>query len=172
MEKMDAYYVRFYLDYNQETGEFRWKVPGNRNARVGEIATKPFSGGYLSIRMHNEQFLAHRVAWAWMMDEWPTAMVDHENRVKNDNRWLNLRSATQSQNIQNSNSRANMTGYRGVRKQGDRYAASITVDKKTIYLGAFATAEEASEAYMKARKALHTHAPEYEGPPIVGINNS
>ena len=44
----------------------------------------------------------------------------------------------------------NATGYTGVIKRGNRFAAFIQVDNKKIYLGAFTTAEEAATAYAKA----------------------
>ena len=42
--------------------------------------------------------LAHRLAWRLHYGEWPLFLIDHENRIKSDNRIGNLRPATKSQN--------------------------------------------------------------------------
>jgi hypothetical protein len=50
-----------------------------------------------------------------MAGKWPAAGIDHINGNKSDNRWLNLREATQSQNMTNTGNRAdNSSGYKGV----------------------------------------------------------
>lgn len=43
--------------------------------------------------------------------------------------------------------KANKTGYRGVNHKGNKYAASIGLCNKKIYLGSFKTAIEAAQAY-------------------------
>lgn len=79
--------------------------------------------------------------------------VDHRNQNGLDNRRLNLRAATQSENIANARRRKdNTSGFRGVtfNKRVGRWAAQITVDRKTRGLGYFATAEDAARAYDAA----------------------
>ena len=44
----------------------------------------------------------------------------------------------------------NTTGFRGVTKQGNRFQANITISGKREYIGYFATAKEAAEAYDQA----------------------
>lgn len=76
--------------------------------------------------------------------------VDHINRNKLDNRRSNLRSVTRSQNERNKSLRSdNTSGYKGVHwdKSHKKWYAGIRHDGKRIYLGRFATAEEASRAY-------------------------
>lgn len=78
--------------------------------------------------------------------------VDHRDRDGLNNRRLNLRFATQSQNLANSERRRAKSGYRGVKpitKPGriKIWQANIRVHPRSIYLGAFATAEEAARAY-------------------------
>ena len=80
-----------------------------------------------------------------------TEIVDHINRNKLDNRKCNLRITDQRVNAINSKMPINNTsGYKGVRlnKHGS-WVASITVNKKHIYLGSYKTKEEA----VIARKA-------------------
>jgi len=82
--------------------------------------------------------------------------IDHRNHDGMDNRKANLRFATQSQN--NANMRTtNSTGYRGVcRVERGRFKATISHRQrgvKNLYLGRFATAEEAARAYDLAALA-------------------
>jgi len=82
---------------------------------------------------------------------WP--LVDHINGDGLDNRRVNLRPATGSQNGANiSPPSHNTSGYKGVAlyKRTGRWRACITVDRKHIHLGYYDTAEEAVAAYDAA----------------------
>jgi len=57
-------------------------------------------------------------------------------------------------------SSGNTTGYRGVVKEGNRFAAQITIGGKQQRIGAFGTAKEAAEAYDQA--ALQAKFPRSE----------
>jgi len=84
--------------------------------------------------------------------------VDHIDHNTLNNRRRNLRLCTNSQNIMNSKIRSdNSTGFRGVsfNKKTKKYIARIMIDKKTITIGTYITALEASEAYNKVAKELH-----------------
>jgi hypothetical protein len=76
--------------------------------------------------------------------------IDHINGDKLDNRKCNLRIATASENAVNSKMRVNNTsGYKGVfwHKHSGKWMASITKNKKHIYLGLFESKHEAVKAY-------------------------
>lgn len=47
------------------------------------------------------------------------------------------------------------TGYTGVYKENNRYRAVISVDRKSVHIGMFATAEEAALAYNKKSRELY-----------------
>lgn len=82
--------------------------------------------------------------------------VDHRNRNGLDNTRENLRLATQSQNLANSNTRrTNSTGLKGVTRLGNRFFSRITVNGKYFHLGSFGTPEEAHNAYVAAAKEHH-----------------
>lgn len=77
--------------------------------------------------------------------------VDHINRNGLDNRRVNLRSASRSQNAANSGPRPGASRYKGLkRERTGRWSALIMVDRKSRYLGCFATEEEAAKAYDAA----------------------
>jgi hypothetical protein len=81
--------------------------------------------------------------------------TDHINGNGFDNRKINLRICTQSQNGGNSRlSRANKTGYKGVyySKPRKKWVAFIRVKRELIYLGYHLTKEEAAAKYNQASK--------------------
>jgi hypothetical protein len=145
------------VTYDKETGIFYRK--GNP---TGRVATK----GYMQVCVKGKRYMAQRLAWLFVYGEWPDGQIDHINRNKLDNRIANLRIVTNQQNQENVGLWAhNTTGYRGVssRKNGT-FQADIKVNKKTVYLGKFPTAEDAAIARMKAEKnffSLLDYSPNY-----------
>lgn len=153
--------LRELLHYDPETGIFT-RLIGVKGAAAGRQAGALDSYGYLRMRIDGKRYKSHRVAWFYVHGKWPAMMLDHINQVKTDNRIVNLREVTASENVQNTSLMANNTsGYRGVTwsKKKHRWKAQITVNKKRIALGHFDTAESAFMAYAKAAKVLHTHNP-------------
>jgi len=75
---------------------------------------------------------------------WP--LVDHINGNGLDNRRVNLRPATPSQNSANTRTRLSVSGYRGVTwfARTSRWRAHISVDGKQRHLGYFDDAAEAA----------------------------
>jgi|ERR1700755_1044893 len=147
------------LIYSPNSGKFYWKV--DRGVmKAGEEAGCKLHG-YLIIGIGGSQIPAHRLAWLYMMGSFPDGMIDHINGDRQDNRWINLRAADASINQQNlRRPKGKKTGFLGVwqrnRKSG-RFQAEIRDPKtmKKIRLGAFATAEEAHQAYLSAKRKLH-----------------
>lgn len=89
-------------------------------------------------------------------------IVDHKNGDSLDNRTANLRPGTQRQNSQNSKRRAqNTSGYKGVWKWGERYKSKPWAVRirdqhgKQVFVGSFATPEEAALAYNEAAVRFH-----------------
>lgn len=84
----------------------------------------------------------HRV----ILDAKPDEIVDHVNRDALDNRRVNLRLCSASQNNANRKSALGATGFLGVYRRGKRFIAQISVNHQNLYLGTFASAEEAALA--------------------------
>jgi hypothetical protein len=105
-------------------------------------------------------FKAHRLVLHWLgIDVAPDQQVDHINGNRADNRSINLRVCSRSQNTANKPTR-NLSGYRGVyaqRYRGEvyRYVAQIRHENRNHYLGSFSTPEEAHAAYQAAAVAFH-----------------
>ena len=87
--------------------------------------------------------------------------VDHINHDTLDNRKINLRACSKTQNLMNQKKSANKSSkFKGVvwHKQKGKWYARIVVNKKSISLGLFQTQEQAAIAYNEAAK---THFKEF-----------
>lgn len=146
--------VREVLDYDPETGVCRWRVTLSRRAMAGTIAGNITWAGYRAISIDRRNYQLHRVIWFYVHGEMPK-QIDHKNGVRDDNRLVNLREATYSQNGANQRRRINNTsGFKGVHRAGERWRARIEVNRRHISLGMFDTPAEAHAAYMNAAVAM------------------
>lgn len=157
-------YLNSRLAYDPDTGDLRWKAkpvvtPHDKMWNV-RYAGKPAghyrrNDGYLSLKIDDKDFQAHRIIYCMMTGEWPPE-VDHRDTDRTNNRWSNLRAATRPQNSRNcSVHRDNSTGLKGVVRQKDRYEARICVDGVTKSLGCYSTPEAAHAVYRAASAKLH-----------------
>lgn len=146
------------LAYDPETGLFTWKWRADVSAAVnsrcaGKMAGSINGKGYVHISINGRLHKAHRIAWAMTHGEWPTDQIDHANRDRADNRIVNLRLATQSQNAANTSAWA-ASGVKGVYPNRNRWQAQIRRGGRMRHLGSFATIEEASEAFRAAHREV------------------
>jgi len=82
--------------------------------------------------------------------------VDHINGDKLDNRRANLRLATRAENCQNCGPRStNTSGFKGVKKAGDKWTVYIQAHRKQYYLGTYKHKVLAALAYDKAARKYH-----------------
>ena len=152
-ETLTAEYARSVVRYCPDSGLF-YRVRSSSRSPAGSVTGTTYGNGYIRISIDCTEYLAHRLAWFITYGVWPE-YVDHINGDKTDNRLCNLREATNTQNCGNMRLRRdNVSGFKGVsyRKRGGRYMARIVIDRKTIYLGTFLTAQEAHAAYLMAAK--------------------
>jgi hypothetical protein len=106
---------------------------------------------YFSWRVEGKYLQEHTIIWAVVTGAYPEHTVDHKDRDGFNNRWLNLREATQAQQQVNRRS-FSKSGLRGVYPCRGRWEAQVRFDKKTKSLGVFDTAEEAASVVQKARE--------------------
>ena len=153
-------HLRACFQYDEVTGSITNKT-NRRRARGGQDACSKRPDGYMTVSVGSHKLLAHRVAWALVHGYWPN-LIDHINGDRSDNRLCNLRDANKQINAQNVNRpRANnRSGYLGVSfcKQTGTWLAQIRAKDKKINLGRYATAEEASGAYMRSKQQFHARA--------------
>ena len=150
--------LREVLIYEADTGRFIRKVDSRKGkAKAGDVAGSIEQNGYAAIWVDGVKYLAHRLAWLHTTGEWPTAMIDHINRNRADNRIQNLRQADNSINQQNLGGarRHNKTGLLGVSRNKSRWKAEISASGVRRHIGTFGTPEEAHYAYLAAKRFLH-----------------
>jgi hypothetical protein len=153
--------LREVLDYNPETGEFRWRRRMSSRAGAGGVAGAS-DGRYVLIRIDGTLHAAHRLAWLHSFGSWPRDGIDHANGIGRDNRLANLREADHAQNAQNPRLRRdNPSGVVGVwwAEREQKWRARIRVDGRDVYLGGFATIAEAAAARAAGKARLHPFQP-------------
>ncbi len=131
--------------YDPETGV----VVNRRTGGTGSFNRD----GYRQIGLGRKTFSAHRIAWLLMTGAWPADQIDHVNRVRSDNRWTNLRTATASQNQANALWRTKVAKGVKAHHSSGRYGVRIHRDGVRKFLGYYDTVEEASAAYLRASQA-------------------
>lgn len=140
------------LRYDPETGLHWWLIARQkRRLDVPAGSVNPTRRGrlYRVITIDGRGYYAQVLAWLMMTGKWPERQVDHIGD-STDNRWSNLRLATQSEN--NMGARPIRPGLTGAsfHKRSGLWQAYIKKDGKQISLGYFKTAEEAHAEYKKA----------------------
>ncbi|MDT8883122.1 HNH endonuclease [Klebsiella aerogenes] len=107
--------LKQYLKYNPDTGVFYWLKNMNSRTKSGDVAGCTCKiNGYIRIRINGHLYPAHRLAFVYMEGRCPD-MVDHVNRDRKDNRWVNLREFSLHQNNLNTSIKSNnVSGVPGV----------------------------------------------------------
>ena len=129
---------------NPDTGEI-FGVRGN-------VITNKHTNGYIRIGFFDNKLYniyAHQFIY-YCVHKKVVDCIDHINRIKNDNRIINLRSVTTQQNRFN-------VKYKGYswHKRDKKWRSSIMISGKNIYLGSFITEDEAQKSYLEAKKKYH-----------------
>lgn len=156
--------LRSYFNYDPDAGIVSWKHRSDKSRQwntkyAGKEAGCICDRGYRQIRLNDRGMRYHRVAWVLMHGDCPLdRLIDHINGDTSDNRAVNLRLATLSQNTINAKRRAGCTLPRGVKRHrgGKTFEAQIRIgNKRRLRLGSFETAELAHAAYCSAAKRYH-----------------
>ena len=72
------------LEYNPETGIFKWRPKSPNYIRKREVAGGYLSNGYIVIRINYKQYYANRLAFLYMNGHFPKGQVGHKNRIRDD----------------------------------------------------------------------------------------
>lgn len=133
-------------DYSR-LARYNWHVrEGTRTYYAVRTARRP-DGRSRTVAMHRQ-----------VLPTPPGVLVDHINQHGWDNRKANLRAATYSQNARN---RAKFTrgvyssAFKGVRRTGAGWEATITIHRRSIFLGRFEREIDAARAYDRAARKYH-----------------
>ena len=156
-------YLHEILEYDPETGVLKNRINRGRRGKAGHVHNSLNTGGYRVVCIDGTQYKTSRVIWFMMTGAWPRLKIDHEDRDRTNERWTNLRQATQGQNMGNrSVGKNSTTGIKGVCKRGKRFSAQIRIGGKLTHLGYYPTETEAAEAYREAAEIVFeefAHAP-------------
>ena len=149
---MEESYIKSILQYDPEGGLFYRKDDIDRRP-IGYID----KDGYWGVVIKGKHYKLHRLAFLLMGEEIPK-YVDHINGMPGDNRWLNLRSASHSQNCCNQKIRStNTSGVKNVcfDKRKNKWCVKLRVDGKRKHIGYYSDIEEAESAAIEARSIYH-----------------
>lgn len=168
--------LRDLLDYNPETGvilwiarplsmfsggpkldaAFQWAIWNERFA--GRPAGSIDARGYRVIKILGRVYKAHRIAWALYRGYWPEHEIDHDNRVRSDNRICNLKNGSNNSRNKNrySNNKSGSTGVKWNRKS-QKWEAQIG-GSFGRYIGMFTDKSAAIAARNIALKENNYHA--------------
>lgn len=103
-------WINTYFDINPELGKVFIKKgrAGSPYKPGDELQGNLSSNGYVHMRLQSFRHSVHKVSlprshliWWKATGNWPTGVIDHINRTKNDDRIKNLRDATFSENSLN-----------------------------------------------------------------------
>lgn len=145
--ELTADILRHLLHYDPLTGEWTWVNPlPHSSVRPGDKAGRIMDNGRRQLRIASGFYYSSRLAWLYMTGEWPKDQIDHVNRLNGDDRWANLREATQSENSYNRSWCESNGDMRGIRKHGRQYR----VDIGNAYLGLYDNLESAKKVRDQA----------------------
>lgn len=129
---------------------FNWYTAKNGSRFYAVAAISYFMDG----KIRQSPIKLHR-----LIKSFPDSLVDHKNGDTLDNRKINLREATKTENNRNrSYSLKTITGYKGVydKKCGNkRYQVLIRFNNSRVSVGYYSCPHEAAIAYNKKASELH-----------------
>lgn len=160
MSKITFEILHEFLTYDPFTGNMYWKFRDRKwfeSDRIWKSWNSKHAGkeaftaiikdsGYNQGTILGEKVLKHRVIWFMMFGYWPIE-VDHQNGERTNNKLLNLRDVTASENNKNKLQQSNnTTGVTGVHfnKNAKKYQVRITDQYgKHIHVGYYSDFDEA-----------------------------
>ena len=144
------------LEYDENTGVFRWKVANNNRVKVGGLAGCLDSNNYLCITYRSKKYYAHRLAWSYVYGKFPKGLIDHIDGNPSNSAITNLRECSYAENQRNYKIPVtNKSGFKGVHwnKITEMWIASARISGGKKTLGSYSTPEEASKVYNDFTKA-------------------
>ncbi|WP_296435585.1 HNH endonuclease [Rhizobium sp. UBA1881] len=142
------------LDYDPDTGVFRWRVSPSQNVKAGAVAGCHHSNGR-SIRIEGQLYYAKHLAWLYVHGVWPPKEIRYLDGDITNDAIANLAGSDSVQRVRRQPMRKdNQSGARGVYQKGTRHVALIRRQGKTVHQSSHATRDEAIEAHRLALAAI------------------
>ncbi len=120
------------------------------DGRKWHAIARPYKAAvYACTRIGARHVMLHNL----LCPDW--AEVDHADGDGLNNQRINLRDGAEFRNNANMRLRpTSTTGYKGVRRGNGAWTATVTRDRKRMYLGTYSSPEEAAYAYDEAAVSL------------------
>ncbi|QHJ81556.1 MAG: hypothetical protein [Bacteriophage sp.] len=156
MEKLTQERLKELLHYDPESGKFtRLKTAGRYVS--GTIAGSIDDEGYLRISIDGKHYRSARLACLYINGEMPIE-ADHINRIRHDDRWVNIRQADRRQNAANRKIQSNNTsGVKGISwdKRRNQWGVNATIGGKLRWFGYFEDMELAELVASEVRSKIY-----------------
>jgi hypothetical protein len=146
--------LRELVAYDSVSGILTWRAKRTGRCKVGTRLGTLRKDGYREAKVDGVCYLEHVLVWLYVKGRYPTKYLDHKNRLRSDNRFSNLRQVPRRA-FNHANSCGRRVGIpKGVQwhEKARGWAARITVDGKSRYLGFFREQADAAKAYEMAAK--------------------
>ena len=163
------------LHYDPKTGEFMWRernieyfrdfkdpirIHNAWNSKYSGKITGTKKDGYIIISYKKkgykkELYRAHRLAFLYMEGYYPENKIDHINRIRDDNRWCNLREVSDRCSLINRGLCYNNTsGVAGVKwdERDKLWRSYVSINSKYKHVGCFKDFNMAVKARWLAEK--------------------
>ena len=147
--------LREMVFYDPGTGIFT-RLVSSGGVPVGAPCGSVRADGYHEIILDRARFYAHRLAWFYCYEIWPTLDIDHVDGSPSNNRLANLREVSRSVNMQNQKHvRGNKRSCQllGVTYAKDKQKYKAQINSR--HIGYFESPELAHAAYIEAKRRIH-----------------
>lgn len=152
-KNIDIEHFKKWLSYNPDTGIFTWKKSPSNAVKKDDIAGAITNNGYIRISIRGKNAFAHRLAWLWYHKE--IDKIDHINHNRADNRLINLRSVSHTENQKNQTKGWGKSGFMGITTRNRKRKYQLNVAGN--YIGSYYTLEEALHYREKEYNRLNYH---------------
>jgi hypothetical protein len=150
------------LKIDFETGKLFWINPPKHhsdllNKEAGNLQKNLSGKNYWVVQVDGKKYRRSQIVFYLANGYWAKPCIDHINGNSTDDRPINLRQATITQNAWNHKKRARRIQLPiGVRKLASgKFQARIGYFGKQLHLGSFQSPDEASTIYQLKRKELY-----------------
>ena len=150
--------LKHQLKYIKTSGKFIWiSDKHNQTQIINTEAGTLMNHGYVRIVINGKGYLAHRLAWLYVIGDWPTYRIDHKDLNKSNNSWNNLKEVTNR--INNQNKSMHRIGNKLVGacwdKERHKWYPAFWLEGRPLDLGRYESAEVSHVIYKKACELLN-----------------
>lgn len=130
-DMLTAEHLHTLVHYDPETGVMTWLKKLSARQYVGDSVGSLKDNGYVWTKIYRKSYAVHRLVWLYMTGAWPTDEVEHVDRNRANNKWVNLENATHQENAGNRTPRHDSSsGVTGVlwSTKDQAWRATICID--------------------------------------------